>query len=158
MRVLLLVALALFACPLAQWFGLVAPAVESTASAISVPRVEISADSVRVEVGAALTLSGVPLNIGLPYYTLTLSSGASATMTYFGELRGEVGDGYLSRDDLFEIVSAQAAMGEVTFLLRALAPGSAEAVISATGEVRSAEGAFMWGGAASDPLTLTVTE
>lgn len=158
MRVLLLVALALFACPLAQWFGLVAPAVEPTAPAISAPRVEISADVTRVQVGGTLALSGVPLNVGIPYYTLTLSSGASATITYFGELRGEVGEGYLARDDLFEIVSAQAAMGEVTFLLRALAPGSAEAVISATGEVRSAEGAFMWGGGTSDPLTLTVTE
>ena len=103
-------------------------------------------------------LSGVPVNIGLAYYTLTLSSGASATITYYGEVQGETGDSYLARDDLFEIVSAQAEMYQVTFLLRALAPGSAEAVISATGEVTTPQGAFMWGGGTSEPLTLTITE
>lgn len=157
---ILVVLLALFVCPLVFWLAIAPPATPAppTVPPVVSPRVEISADVTRVQVGGTLTLSGVPVNIGLPYYTLTLSSGASATVTYSGEVRGEAGDGYLSRDDLFEIVSAQAAMGEVTFLLRALAPGSAEAVISATGEVRSAEGAFMWGGGASIPLTLTITE
>jgi len=155
-RVLFLFAVALFFCPLAQWFGLVAPAAEPIAPAVAAPRIEISVDAVSVQVGDTVTLSGVPVNIGLPYYTLTLSSGAAATITYSGEVRGEVGDGYLSRDSIFEIVSAQAEMNQVTFLLRALASGSAEAVISATGEVRSPEGAFMWGGGASDPLTLTI--
>ncbi len=154
MRRLLLFAFMLVACPLAFWLGWAAAPPPPPAAAE--PSVMLSADSPRVRVGDTLTLTGVPVNIGLPYYTLTLSSGAALTITYAGEVTPPGVDGALARDSIFEIVSAQAALNRVSVVLRALAPGSVEAVISATGEVRTPEGAFTWSGGASQPLLLTV--
>ena len=51
-------------------------------------------------------------------------------------------------------------MYRVTFTLRALKPGTADAIISATGEVQVSgpgySGAYMWSGGTSPALTLTV--
>lgn len=75
----------------------------------------------------------------------------TVTVTYADELRSAADDA------LFELVAAHGSLNGVSFTLRARAPGRAEATISATGEVRSPEGAFSWGGGASPPLTLIVT-
>ncbi len=101
--------------------------------------------------GDTLTLTAVPHNLGLAIYTLTLTSGASATVTYANEVRGALGS-----DARFEIVSAYAEMYRAEFVLRALAPGSTRATVSATGEVEAAVGAYMWGGGTSPALTLTI--
>ncbi|MEP7290813.1 MAG: hypothetical protein ABI835_03470 [Chloroflexota bacterium] len=159
MRFVVIVLLSLLACPFTQWISsntLGAP-VEIVMPSVPSAAIAISADAILVPVGGTITLTGIPLNIGLPYYTLTLSSGAVATITYQGEVISAVSDGYLSRDDHFEIMSADANMGQVIFLLRALMPGSEDAMISVTGEIRTPEGAFMWGSAQSQALTLTVT-
>lgn len=149
------------ACPLALLFaGLLPAGVTSTATpptpiivtvVAPAPSIQISADATQLQVGDTVTITGVPVGIGLPYYTLALSSGGQVTVTYSNELRE------MSSDAQFEIVSASAEMSRVTFVLKALAPGTVEAVISATGEVTSPEGAFMWGNAASAPLEIIVS-
>ena len=116
------------------------------------PSVQISADATQLHVGDTLTITGIPVNIGIPHYTLTLSSGATMTVTYTNQVRDS------NSDAQFEIVSASAEMSRVTFVLKALAPGTVQAVISATGEVTSPEGAFMWSWGTSEPLELVVTD
>lgn len=163
--VLLVIAL-LFAplavCPLLPFAAPPAAPVETTpqptftAPAAALPTVNISASAPRLRVGETITITGVPVNIGIPYYTLTLSSGAALTVTYYDEVRESAAA--VPQDDLFEIVSAQGEMNQVTFVVRALAPGSADASIYASGEVRSAQGAFMWSGVNSSTITLTVSE
>jgi hypothetical protein len=150
-------------CPLLDFAAPETPAlVETTpqptftAPAAALPTVNISASATRLRVGETITITGVPVNIGIPYYTLTLSSGAALTITYYGEVRESAAA--VPQDELFEIVSAEAEMRRVTFVVRAVAPGNADASIYASGEVRSAEGAFMWSGSSSPTITLTVSE
>jgi hypothetical protein len=152
MRSLVLIVLLAVGCPFAQWIAPSAPAPTPTIS-VPAPHVEISASAPALHVGDTFTISGVPVNIGLPIYTLTLSSGAAASVTYDNQPRD-----IPANDGLFEIVAAQGDMNSVTFTLRALAPGTSDAVISATGEVRTPEGAYMWSGGTSAALTLTVSE
>jgi FtsP/CotA-like multicopper oxidase with cupredoxin domain len=158
---LLILPLALIICPLAQYLAPEAPPPTTvptptpTAAATtgSSARIDLTASTTSLRVGETVTLTGKPVGIGLPYYTLTLSSGASVTVTYDNQVRESLG-----ANAQFELVSASGSMNEVTFVLRALAPGSVDASISATGEVKSAEGAFMWGYGGSAPVTLTITE
>ena len=165
MRILFLSMLTLLVCPLLLLFSpsptptipaTILPTVTVTAlpsSSVLEPHPEISS-SVRVNrlrVGNTLTLTGVPINIGLPIYTLTLSSGASAHVRYDNQEQTIV-----SSDAQFEIVSMQGSMNEVTFTIRALAAGTVEATISATGEIKEANGTFMWSGGTAPTLTLTV--
>lgn len=149
MRAIILFFVMLLSCPLAQ---VVAPPA-TPAPSVPPSRVEISSSATAVRVGETIIISGVPVNLGLPIYTLTLSSGASASVSYDDQPRD-----LPAQDAVFEIVAAHGEMNRVTFTLRALAPGSADAILSATGEARSPEGAFMWSGGASEPLALAVSE
>jgi hypothetical protein len=154
---LLLITATLIICPLAQYIASDVPPptlpTPTGAAGVDAARVDLSASATSLRVGETVTLRGVPVNIGLPYYTLTLSSGASVTITYDNQVRQALG-----ANPQFELVSAAAAMGDVTFVLRALAPGTVDATISATGEVKSPEGAWMWGYGGSAPITLTIIE
>jgi hypothetical protein len=160
MRLLLYLLLVVIGCPLAALSGTTAtvappttmPTLTPVMPPVLAPRIEISATAQTLKVGDTVTLTGIPVGIGIPYYTLKLSSGGSFTVTYTDEIRDS------TPDALFEVVEAHAEMNLVTFTLRALAPGSADATISATGEVRSQDGAFSWGGGSSAPLALTVTD
>lgn len=154
MRALLLLLALLAGCPFAQWVS--APGLSPTATpAVTAPppQVEISASATSLRVGETITISGVPVNIGLPIYTLTLSSGAGASVGYDNQPQG-----IPASDAQFEIVAAQGEMNRVSFTLLALAAGRVEAVISATGEVRTPEGAYMWSGGTSSALAITVNE
>ena len=151
MRLLIVLILLLLPCPLMQVVA--PPATPTLTSNVPSPHVELSASTTAIRVGETITVSGIPVNLGLPIYTLTLSSGATASITYDDQPRDMP-----AQDALFEIVAAHGEMNTVTFTLRALAPGSADAVISATGEAHTAEGAFMWSSGASEPVTLVVSE
>lgn len=151
-----------FACPLALLFaGLLPVGVTPIAApptpvivtvAAPAPSIQISTDATQLQVGDTVTLTGIPVNIGIPHYTLVLTSGATITVTYTNQVRDT------SSDAQFEIVSASAEMSRVIFVLKALAPGTVQAVISATGEVTSPEGAFSWSYGTSEPLELVVTD
>ena len=157
---MLLVTATVIICPLTQYVTTdVQPTLPTpvptliTPAAKPAPRIDVTASATSLRVGETVTLTGIPSNIGIPYYTLMLSSGASVTITYDNQVQQALG-----ANPQFELVSAAAGMGEVTFVLRALAPGTVDVTISATGEVTSAEGAYMWGYGASAPVTLTITE
>ncbi|MCC6803430.1 MAG: hypothetical protein IT319_11130 [Anaerolineae bacterium] len=160
MRLLIALILLLLPCPFSQVIA--PPATEPTlapaAPSILSPHVEISADVTTVRVGETITLTAVPVNLGLPIYTLTLSSGAAASVTYDDQPRDPPAPEATEQDALFEIVAAHGEMNRAAFTLRALAPGSATAVVSATGEARSPEGAFMWSRGASQTVTLVISK
>jgi hypothetical protein len=154
MRLLFALLFLLAACPLAMLLAPPAPAPTLTRvpPPMPEPHIDITAEPETIHVGGTVTITGVPANIGLPYYTLTLTSGASITVTYDNAVRASSGDA------LFEVVAARGEMNRVVFTLRALAPGSAQAVISATGEVRVHDQAFSWGGGSSSAVTLVVAD
>jgi hypothetical protein len=155
MRAWLVLVLLVIGCPLAQWFApsSLAPIIPTPTRSVPLPHVEISATALALRVGDTVRISGVPVNIGLPIYTLSLGSGASASVTYDNQPRD-----IPASDGLFEIIAAQGDMNSVSFTLRALTPGTTSIVLSATGEVRTPEGAYMWSGGTASPLTLTVSE
>ena len=153
MRSVILILLTFLTCP---FLMLIAPnptatSVPTPTSEVTGPRVEISADVMTVRVGETVTISAVPVGIGLSIFTLTLSSGGSAHVRYDNQEQTRVNDA------LFEIVSMQAEMYHATFTLRALSAGSVDVTVSASGEVQDASGAFMWSGRTSPVLTLTIT-
>ena len=109
-------------------------------------------DARRVKVGDTLTAVGVPVGIGLPYYTLHLDSNTVATVTYDGQVKYQGAAG-----QVVEFVSAYATMSQVEFILQALRPGTVQVSISATGEIHSGyPGPATWGGDASESILITV--
>lgn len=122
------------------------------------PRVEISAgpggaDSQVVQVGTEITLTGVPVGIGMPYYTLYLNSQPALTVTYNGQIT------YQQFPDVpVTFASASASNSRVEFTLQVVHPGTVELSIGATGEVQvdygDGSGAWSWGGATSDSIAV----
>lgn len=109
-----------------------------------------------IEVGQTVAITGVPVDLGLPYYTLYLNDEPTIIITYDNELRFQGFTGAV-----VEFVSASASNTQVEFVLQAAQPGTVEAAINATGEVRLDDGqgniSWRWGGASSEKITLTVT-
>jgi len=121
------------------------------------PHVEICASTTRVKAGDFVTILGKPVDIGLPYYTLSIQdSGALEAalieVTYDNQARPSRG---ASR--VFEFESAHGEMNQVTFVLRAQAAGTAEVRIGATGEIHYGyPGPATYAGGGSDSLLITV--
>ncbi len=122
------------------------------------PRVEISAGpgdahSRAVQVGTEITLTGVPVGIGMPYYTLYLDSQPALTVTYSGQITYQQ-----FPDAPVAFVSASASNSRVEFTLEVVHPGTVELSIGATGEVRidygDGNGAWSWGGATSESIAI----
>ncbi len=124
------------------------------------PHLEICASAATLRVGDTLTITGVPVDIGLPYYMLLVKDGDSAIYTHVSEVTYENkprGDPLPSA--LFEFVSAQASMREVTFVIRATHSGTATVRISASGEIHYGyPGPATFSGGSSDPLLITVKD
>jgi hypothetical protein len=121
------------------------------------PRIEIEPESRMLKVGDTLTIAGVPVAIGMPHYTLYLDSDPAVTVTYEEEISYQA-----AVDSPLEFVSASATNSRVMFTLRAIHPGSVEASIGATGEVRidygEGTGAWAWGGADPDSIVIMVIQ
>ncbi|MCK6623724.1 MAG: hypothetical protein DPW09_02185 [Anaerolineae bacterium] len=119
-------------------------------------RISISAAPPTIKVGQTVSLTGAPVNLGLPYYTLYLKGEPAVTITYDNKLQFQ---GFTGQ--FVEFVSASASNTQVEFVLRAVQPGTVKAAINATGEVRLDDGrgnfGWIWGGAGSDTITLTLT-
>ena len=126
-------------------------------AAVPEAHVEISADQTTIRVGDTVTITGVPRGIGLSIFMLNLTSGLSVRVRYDNQDQTVV-----TTDPLFEVVSISAEMYRATFVLRALAAGTTEATISASGEVSAAageggySGVYGWGVRTSPALTLTI--
>jgi LysM repeat protein/predicted lipoprotein with Yx(FWY)xxD motif len=124
------------------------------------PGIQLSASTDTVAVGEQLTLTASLQNLGEPQYQLSLSNASQAdaspqniTVLVDQALGEQSGDA----NYLFQVVSATATGSEVTFVLRALAPGQATVRVSANGEAQGEDGAFVPATAQSSDLTLTVS-
>ena len=113
--------------------------------------VEISADRTTLRVGETVTIRAVPVKIGLSIFTLHLSSGGQAHVRYDNAEQTVQGS-----DPNFEITAMHAEMWLATFTLRALAAGSVDATVDASGELDAGNNIFMWSVRTSPVLTLTV--
>jgi hypothetical protein len=124
------------------------------------PHIEMQASQTSLKIGDFVTLEGVPVDLGLPYYELVLrdqgvqDAEPVVRVTYeniITPLRGS--------SAVLELVSAEGEMGKATFVLRAKAAGVTTATIQATGEVQTADSqAARWGGTGSGDVLITVTE
>lgn len=142
--------------------GQQAPDGESSAPALNAvdPRIEINAGPTALKIGDFITLEGMPVDLGLPYYELILRDegvqGAEPVVrvTYENMVTPLSGS-----SAVLELVSAQGEMGKATFVLRAKAVGVTTVTIQATGEVQTADSqAARWGGTGSGDILITVTE
>jgi hypothetical protein len=139
-----------------------APNGERSASALNAvdPRIEIKADPTNLKIGDFITLEGMPVDLGLPYYELVLrdedvqNADPVVRVTYENMVTPLSGS-----SAVLELVSAQGEMGKATFVLRAKAAGVTTVTIQATGEVQTADSqAARWGGTGSGDILITVTE
>jgi hypothetical protein len=120
------------------------------------PHVGLNITAPSLRVGDTTTITARVIDIGLPRFTITLSSGATLTVDYQNQPRNPPDAS--PKDRNFEIVSAEGDMTSATFVLRALAPGTVEMVVNASGEIHEGyPGPAYWGGD-SESFTLTVFE
>ncbi|MGB8649014.1 MAG: hypothetical protein WCF84_27505 [Anaerolineae bacterium] len=122
------------------------------------PHIELCASAATIRVGETLTLTGVPVDIGLPYYILSVRDTGSGE---FAQLAGVTYEnrpnGLAQPSAMFEFVSAKGSMREVTFVLRARQAGAAIVYISATGEIHYGyPGPATNAGGGSEPAMITV--
>lgn len=121
------------------------------------PYIEIGAWQTELRVGEVITVTGAPIQLGLPYYYLYLRDEGIqdvppiAQVTYENQLT--LGDGV---SQVLELVSLQADMSQVVIVLRAKAPGITTLNIQATGEVRLQDGAYSMSGIAAGDILISV--
>jgi hypothetical protein len=123
------------------------------------PHVEIQASSLSLRVGEQVTITAIPVDIGLPYYSLLIQDegvpeAALVEVTYENRITPKGG-----ASQALELVLTEGKLDRATFVLAAKAPGTATLWVSATGEVHDgAGGPATWSGGGSDKITITVTE
>ncbi len=122
------------------------------------PHVEILASPTELKVGDILTVIGRPVELGLPYYNLTVRDDGVqqvepiVQVTYDNQVKAMGGT-----SQVLEFVSAEGEMNQATFQLKAIAAGETTVTISATGEVNvGSSGSSMWSGAGSGDVLITV--
>lgn len=123
------------------------------------PHVEILASQTDLRVGDIFTVTGRPVELGLPYfYLIVRDEGVQqeeplVQVTYDNQVKPMTG-----ASQVLEIVSAEGKMDLATFHLKAISPGQTTITISATGEVNvGSSGSFMWSGAGSGDVLITVS-
>ena len=122
------------------------------------PHVEICASGATLHAGETLTLTGLAVDVGLPYYTLFVKQDQAdwqpvAAVTYENVSRGPT-----KSTPLFQFTSAKGSMRQATFVLHALGPGEAEFRISATGEIHYGyPGPAVFAGGDSSAIRVIVT-
>jgi len=122
------------------------------------PHVEICASTQALKVGDTVTVIGVPVDIGLPYYDLAIKDSGMAEyaqivqVTYDNKMKNWTGT-----SAVLEFVSAEGKMNRVVFVLRARAAGITQVRINATGEIHYGyPGPATWSGGGSESLAITV--
>jgi len=122
------------------------------------PHVEILADKTDLMIGEVLTVTGRPVELGLPYYYLMVRDEGvqqvepMVQVTYDNQVKPMDGT-----SQVLEFVSASGQMDLATFQLKAIAPGRTTITISATGEVNvGSSGSYMWSGGGSGDVLITV--
>lgn len=118
----------------------------------------IASSAATITSGETFTVTGVLSGMGLPQYTLYLKDEPAITVRYDNQL---VFQGFTGEH--VEFVSASANGSEAQFVLQALQPGEVQMKLSASGEVAAGGGqgqppVWAWGNAASEQLTIQISE
>ncbi len=135
------------------------PTAAFTQTEVIDPYIDIGATQTDLQVGDVITVTGKPMQIGIPYYYLYLrdegvqDAAPVAQITYQGEF--SAGEG---KSQVLELVSAKADIQQVLFVLRASAPGVTTLSIQATGEIRLQDGAYSMSGTGSGEILISVSE
>ncbi len=122
------------------------------------PHVEILVSQTELKVGDVLTVTGKPVELGLPYYYLIVrdegiqQAEPLVQVTYDNQVKLMSG-----KSQVFEFVSAEGQMGLATFQLKAISTGQTTITISATGEMNvGSSGSYMWSGGGSGDILILV--
>ncbi len=114
----------------------------------------LSADQTTVHVGDIVTVRAQSFRVGMPQYRYTLTPGTSLLIPYAS---GTPSLSQPSAESPFEFVLPAEGVSGAEIQLRAVRVGAATLSAFASGEIQTAEGAYMWGGADSNRLQLSVT-
>ncbi len=123
------------------------------------PHVDVTADHTTLKVGDTLTITGVPVQISNPSYEVNVrdagveNAPSLANVTYDNQVTTLDGT-----SGVLEFVSAQGGLEQVTFVLRAKAPGTTTVTVIATGEIHNpGTGQASWTGQGEGTVDITVT-
>lgn len=120
------------------------------------PYVSIEIDKTTVMVGETFSVTGRPIQIGLPNYSLIVRDEGVQDALPLAQITSDnqffTGEGV---SQVLQVVEARADMESATFTIRAIGVGSTALEISVTGEVHTNQGA-LWSGAASGAVMIQV--
>lgn len=123
------------------------------------PHIALCASATTVAAGQVVTLTGLAVDIGLPYYSVMAQDQTAvqpaelARITYGNESKL-----FEQASQLVQVIDVNADMEHVQVALRALQPGTVQLWINATGEIHYGyPGPATWAGGGSDPIILTIT-
>ena len=115
------------------------------------PALTIIASQRAVKVGETMTITASVVDFGPPTFMLSLTSGATAKISYQGEAE-------LGKDDVFEFTDVTLSGSQATFTLKAVGVGRVDATVHATGELihgdPSVEPVYYWSGDDTETVDL----
>ena len=119
--------------------------------------IDLTVDTTTPRVGDVVLVRGQATGIGLPVFTVSVRD-VGAELPYAVATIDDTGqvDIQAPGTGVLEVAEAHGETNGVAIALRAVAPGQALVTVSATGEVRDASGAYVTGGAISDPVIVSV--
>ncbi|HSD82930.1 MAG TPA: hypothetical protein VLG46_03680 [Anaerolineae bacterium] len=121
------------------------------------PHIALCGSGTTVAVGQVMTLTGLAVDIGLPYYSVMVQEPSAtqpaelARITYNQESKI-----FEQASQLVQVIGLTADMKHIQVILRPLQSGTIQIWLTATGEIHYPNGA-MWAGGGSDHFTLTIT-
>lgn len=121
------------------------------------PHVEICAGATRLKVGDRFVVLGLPVDVGLPIYTLRIKDSGATEAAFVGVDYDNKSSPTRGASRVLEVEAVKGEMRLVAFLVRAREPGSAEINIGASGEIHYGyPGPATWAGGGSEILSITV--
>lgn len=123
---------------------------------LPVSQIILTPEEATVPVGEIITVNVQVINLGMPQYTITLTPGASLRVLYTGNSSEVLAT---AEAPVFDIISDVAEIQGGQIRLRAVAPGQATLMVSATGEAAGRDpnsgAAFYSWASAGDVISLT---
>ena len=122
------------------------------------PHVEISMSTTQLGVGDYLSVVGLPVDIGAPYYSLFIDHEWILTVSDSGEVVDSSDGIKAAGEQIFDVVSFSAQPWEVEFQLEARRTGIVTIYIAASGEIHyGIPGPTTWGGGSSVAVEVAVS-
>jgi hypothetical protein len=126
------------------------------------PQLTLHVAPTEVEVGEEVTVSAQSSGVGIPIFSVWVRDVGTEDFTEI--VRIDDDGGVQPRVAGTQVLELMMALGEpsgleesIVVVFEAIAPGRAEVKVDASGEVMRG-GAYVWGGAAADPILITVVE